>query len=167
MQKSGNIVYVPILTIVTGVIILAISFLRLTRFITLIPSSALHGFLLGVGITIASSQFNSALGITPSIQHETIYQNLLQTFSQITQTNWLAFLLFLISFTFLLLMKRFIPKIPGAVPLTAIGIALGGLATYLQSTHMWPVYLPLVQTIASKFPSLAFSLMDIPKFSSI
>jgi MFS superfamily sulfate permease-like transporter len=167
MQKSGNIVYVPILAIVTGIIILAISFLRLTRFITLIPSSALHGFLLGVGITIASSQFNSALGITPSIQHETIYQNLLQTFSQITQTNWLAFLLFLVSFIFLLLMKRFVPKIPGAVPLTVIGIALGGLATYLQSTHMWPTFLPLVQTIASKFPSLAFSLMDIPKFSSI
>lgn len=46
MQKTGNIVYVPILAIVTGLMILAISFLRLTKYITLIPSSALHGFLL-------------------------------------------------------------------------------------------------------------------------
>lgn len=46
MQKSGNIIYVPIVAIVTGIIILGVSFLRLTKYITLIPSSALHGFLL-------------------------------------------------------------------------------------------------------------------------
>lgn len=167
MQKTGNIVYVPILAIVTGIMILIISSLRLTKYITLIPSSALHGFLLGVGITIASTQLNSALGITPHVQHEALYQNVLQTFSQIGETNWLAFLLFLISFVFLQIMKKIAPKIPGAIPLTVIGVALGGIATYLQNIHAWPAVLPVVQTIASKFPSLAFSLVDTPNFSSI
>ena len=64
-------------------------------------------------------------------------------------------------------MKRFAPKVPGAIPLTIIGIALGGIASYLQSSHLWPAAFPLVQTIASKFPSLAFSLVDMPDFSSI
>lgn len=167
MLKEGNIIYVPILAIVTGIIILAVSFLKLTKYITLIPSSALHGFLLGVGVTIAASQLNSAFGITPHVQHEALYQNVLQTFSQIGETNWLAFSLFLVSFAFLLGMKKWAPKIPGAIPLTVIGIVLGGLATYLQGVHLWPASFPVVQTIASKFPSLAFSLVDIPDFSSI
>lgn len=120
-----------------------------------------------MGITIASTQLNSALGITPHMQHEALYQNVLQTFSQIGETNWLAFSLFLASFVFLQIMKKFVPKIPGAIPLTVIGVALGGLATYLQGAHLWPTAFPLVQTIASKFPTLAFSLVDIPNFSSI
>lgn len=101
------------------------------------------------------------------MQHEALYQNVLQTFSQISEINIPAFSLFLVSFVFLQLMKRFVPKIPGAIPLTVIGIAIGGVFTYLHSAHLWPAAFPTIQTIASKFPSLAFSLMDMPKFSAI
>jgi len=132
MQKTGNIIYVPILAIVAGIIIMIISFLRLTRFITLIPSSALHGFLLGVGVIIATSQLNSAFGVIPHAQHEALYQNIIQTFSQISEIHWPTFILFLVSFIFLLVMKRFVPKIPGAIPLTVIGILIGGGLNYLQ-----------------------------------
>lgn len=167
LQKDGGVIYIPFIAITAGIIILVVSFLRLTKYITLIPSAALHGFLMGVGITIAASQLNSALGITARVQHEAIYQNILQTLSQITETNWLAFLLFILGLTFLLAMKRFVPKIPGAIPLTFIGILIGGIFTYLRVHGLWSPSLPLVQTIADKFPSLAFSLVDIPDFSSV
>lgn len=167
LQKDGGVVYIPVVALVAGLMILAISFLKLTKYITLIPSAALHGFLMGVGITIAASQLNSALGITASIQHEAIYLNLLQTFVQISETNWVAFTLFLVGFAFLLAMKRWVPKIPGSIPLTFIGIAIGGLFTFLRSQGLWPDGLPQVQTIADKFPSLAFSLIETPNFLAI
>lgn len=167
LQKEGGVIYIPFVAITAGVIILAVSFLKLTKYITLIPSAALHGFLMGVGVTIASSQLNSALGITASVQHEAIYQNILQTFSQITEINWLTFVVFLLGLVFLLAMKRLSPKIPGAIPLTFIGILIGATFSYLRVQGLWPESLPLVQTISDKFPSLAFSLIDIPNFSSV
>ncbi|MCW8917416.1 MAG: SulP family inorganic anion transporter [Gammaproteobacteria bacterium] len=167
LQKEGGVVYIPMVALVAGLMILAVSFLKLTKYITLIPSAALHGFLMGVGITIAASQLNSALGITATVQHDAIYLNLLQTFMQIGETNWVAFTLFLLGFSFLLAMKRWVPKIPGAIPLTFIGIAVGALFTYLRGQGLWPDNLPQVQTIADKFPSLAFSLIEIPNFLAI
>lgn len=38
--------YLPILALVVGVYVLAIYFLRITRYIMLIPSTALHGFIM-------------------------------------------------------------------------------------------------------------------------
>lgn len=40
--------YVPILAVATGVAVLIVWALKLSRYITLIPGAALHGFLLGV-----------------------------------------------------------------------------------------------------------------------
>ena len=167
LQKDGGVIYIPFIAITAGIIILIVSSLRLTKYITLIPSAALHGFLMGVGVTIAASQLNSALGITASVQHEAIYQNILQTLSQITETNWLPFLLFGLGLTFLLAMKKWVPKIPGAIPLTFIGIIIGGVFTYLRVHGLWSPVFPLVETIADKFPTLAFSLVNIPDFSSV
>lgn len=45
--------YVPIVALVSGLLIFIVYTFKLSKYITLIPSSALHGFLLGVGITIA------------------------------------------------------------------------------------------------------------------
>ena len=167
LQKDGGVVYIPFVAITAGIIIITVSFLRLTKYITLIPSAALHGFLMGVGVTIAASQLNSALGITANVQHEAIYQNILQTLSQITETNWLALLVFALGLGFLIAMKRWMPKIPGAIPLTFIGILIGGLFTYLRVHGLWSPSIPTIQTIADKFPSLAFSLVNIPDFSGV
>jgi SulP family sulfate permease len=53
--------FVPFVAIGAGGIIFVVYAFRLSKYVTLIPSSALHGFLLGVGVTIAASQLNNAL----------------------------------------------------------------------------------------------------------
>lgn len=166
LQQNGGVIYIPFVALIAGILILIVSSLKLTKYITLIPSAALHGFLMGVGVTIAASQLNSALGIAAKVQHEAIYQNILQTLSQINEINWTAFTLFILGFAFLITMKRLAPKIPGAIPLTFIGIMIGGGFAYLRSHNLWPEGMPLVQSISDKFPSLAFSLIDIPNFAS-
>lgn len=157
-QVGGE--YVPVLSLLTGAIILVIWALRLSRYITLIPGSALHGFLLGVAITIAGTQLNAALGILPKASHETFLANLLQTFSQLGETNFASFGVFAFGFIVLLLMKRFFPKIPGAVVVTVLGILIGWiLAPQLHSFG--------VLTLKDKFPSLEFHLWSLPDFLAV
>jgi len=47
-----------------GIFSFAVYLLKLEKYCTLIPISVLEGFSLGVAITIASGQFNFALGLT-------------------------------------------------------------------------------------------------------
>lgn len=50
-----------VLTIVIGLLILLFWLTGISKYITLIPSTALHGFMMGVGLIIACSQLNNAL----------------------------------------------------------------------------------------------------------
>ena len=70
----------PSVAIVTGVFVLIAYLLRLERYIVFIPSSAIHGFTLGVAILIASGQINSALGMPKLQVHESFIENLIETF---------------------------------------------------------------------------------------
>ena len=61
---SIGAVYIPILTVISGLFILAFYLLRISKYITLIPSTALHGFVLGTALLLAGTQLNNALGLT-------------------------------------------------------------------------------------------------------
>jgi sulfate permease, SulP family len=50
--------YVPFVAVLAGLIILAMWGLRVAKYITLIPTSVLHGFLLAVAVTIGATQLN-------------------------------------------------------------------------------------------------------------
>jgi MFS superfamily sulfate permease-like transporter len=67
---------------------------RITKYITLIPSTVLHGFLISVGITIALGQIAGALGLNdPALQiptHKEIYLSLYESYIHITSTNLAA-----------------------------------------------------------------------------
>ncbi len=156
----NGVQYLPILTILTGVIIYLVYLLGISRYITLIPSTALHGFLLGVGITIAGTQLSSALGIVPSASHEHLGSNILQLFSQIHETNFAAFAVFLVSFTFLLVFRRFVPKVPGAIPLTVLAIFFS-IVFHAQLSALG------VMTLADKFHGLEFHLVVFPEYSRL
>lgn len=121
---TGNIFLIPIVTIVTWILIVLVSVFKITKYITLIPSSALHWFLIWVWIIIALSQANSALWIIPNETHSYLYENVIQTFSQLNNINIATFLLFLGSFIFLQITKKYIKFIPWAVPLTIIWIII-------------------------------------------
>lgn len=49
----------PLLTIAIGLWILMMYLLKIAKYITLIPSTALHGFMMGVGLIIAAGQLNN------------------------------------------------------------------------------------------------------------
>ncbi len=110
-----------------------------------------------MGITIAASQLNAAFGIVPAASHPSVVANFLQTVSQFGQANYAAFAVFAVAFAFLQVWKRAVPSVPGPIPLTAIAVGLSFLLAK-------PLSDAGIQTIGTKFPSLAFQIVSFPEF---
>lgn len=143
----------PVLAVIAGLIILAAYFLKLERYLVLIPSSVIHGFTLGVAFIIGLNQFNAALGLKGLPQHESFFSNIIESFRHISEISWSTFAIFGLFFVGLLVFKKFTPRIPGAIMLAPVGILLG----YLSKVGF--VNVP-VQTLGDKFGKIAFKIFE-------
>lgn len=119
----------PSLAIMTGLFILVAYFLRLERYLAFVPASALHGFTLGVALTIGLNQVNFALGLTGLPKHEKLLENLAESFRHFDVLSPMTFGVFLVFLAGLFLFAKWTPKIPGAIVLAPIGIVLGMFAS--------------------------------------
>ena len=80
----------PVLAIAVAVVVGIIALLRITKYITLIPTSVLHGFIAGVSLTIASGQLGNILGvIVPASPHMVQHLETIWTHS-LSGTNWFS-----------------------------------------------------------------------------
>ena len=138
----------PMLALIAGVIIIIAYILKLERYLILIPSSVIHGFTLGVAFVIGLGQFNSALGLKGLPAHETFFENLIESLQHVSNISWTAFIVFAIFLAGLLILKKYVPKIPGAIILAPIGILLG----YFSSNNV--INLPShLRTLGDQFPT--------------
>lgn len=148
----------PMLTVLSGILIVVAYVLKLEKYLILIPSSVIHGFTLGVAFIIGLGQFNFAFGLQNLPVHDTLFENTIESFRHLGSTSWVAFIIFAIFLIGLFLFKKFIPKIPGAIILAPVGIALG----FLSEKHI--IAVPL-QTLGSKFGQISFHLFEMPHFA--
>ncbi|MFA9288846.1 MAG: SulP family inorganic anion transporter [Weeksellaceae bacterium] len=146
-----------LLAIVTGVFIMLAYFFKLERYLVFVPSSTIHGFTLGVAFIIALNQANFALGINNLEKHEKFVSNLYETATHLYLTSMPTLAIFLIFLIGLFVLTKLIPKIPGAIILTPIGILLG----YLSTNKMIPLSLDTLQT---KFGDIQATLFIMPTF---
>lgn len=149
---SNGVLGLPILTIIVGIFIIVSYLLKLERYLILIPSSVIHGFTLGVAFIIGLGQLNFALGLKNLTVHELFFDNTLESIKHLANISWLSFGIFILFLTGLLLFKKFVKKLPGAIILAPIGIILGYYAEHNFS------YLGL-QTLGSKFGEINFSFL--------
>lgn len=147
----------PMLTLIAGVIVLVAYFVKLERYLILIPSSVVHGFTLGVAFIIGLGQLNFIFGLKNIPMHESFSANMLELSKHLGEVSWIAFGIFILFIIGLLLFKKFTPKLPGAIMLTPLGIVLG----YLGEKNLIPFSL---QTLGSKFGELNFHFFEIPNF---
>lgn len=145
----------PMLTILTGLFILGAYALKLERYLILIPSSVIHGFTLGVAFIIGLNQLNSAFGLKNVPQHDHFFANVLESFKHLPDLSLVTFAIFLAFFGGLLLLRFLLPRIPGAIVLAPVGIALG----YMSSSQLVPFHL---ETLGNKFTDLSFKLFQTP-----
>ncbi|MBP9758241.1 SulP family inorganic anion transporter [Candidatus Dojkabacteria bacterium] len=140
------------LAIVSGVYIIAAYLLKLEKYIAFIPASTVHGFTLGVAIIIALNQFNFALGLNDLEKHPHFIANVIESLKNITAISFPTFGVFVIFFVVLLLISKFLPKIPGAILLAPIGILLG----YLSNNGIIPIELSTLGESYSDMSAMLF-----------
>lgn len=149
----------PIVAIISWIIILLVYILKITKYITLIPSAVLHWFLISVGITIALSQIYWALWLNDPILnipvHKEIYLNLLEVFNNINLINIYSFLVFFTWLWFLIILKKKYPNFPAVIILTIVWIILWMLIE--KQILNFDILL-----LSEKFPNLSFKLFEFP-----
>ncbi|MDD2870461.1 MAG: SulP family inorganic anion transporter [Candidatus Gracilibacteria bacterium] len=154
---ENGVALLPLLAICSGLIMYVIYLLKITKYITLIPSTVLHGFLISVGITIALGQISGALGLNNPVlnvpQHKEIYMNLFEVFNHITSTDIASFLLFAFGLVFLLIFKKYKPTFPAVIVLTIVGILFG---MFTKES------LPTILQLSDKYTDLTFTLFQNP-----
>ncbi len=147
----------PVLAILTGVFVFIAYFLKLERYLVFVPASSLHGFTLGVALTIGFGQLNFALGLSGLPKHEKLVDNLIESAKHFQSISPITFGIFFIFLAGMFAFARWTPKLPGAVVLAPIGISLG----WLSSHGMLPIHL---QTLQSTYGDLGMKLFEFPTF---
>ncbi len=137
----------PTLAIMSGIMIFAAYLFTLEKYLVFVPSSTIHGFVLGVACIIIFNQLNFALGLMHLPVHESFIQNVAETFKHISNSSLISVILFVCSVSILFGLTKFIAHIPGAIIISPFGILLG----YLSSHHI--ISLPIA-TLETKFANL-------------
>lgn len=163
LHPENWVLLLPLIAIFAWFFILLVYIFKLTKYITLIPSTALHWFLISVWVTIALWQLSWALWLNdPTLkieQHHEIAMNIYELFKNIWSVNIASFITFWLGLSFLIICKKYFPKFPAVIVLTIVWIGIW----ILVSKSMLPNMLLLV----TKFPSLSFSLVDFSFFTNI
>ncbi len=141
----------PMLAIVTGLIILAAWVFRLDRLVRKIPSHTVHGFTIGVAVTIAATQLGSGFGIALPSSITEQFAKISYYFSHIPEANLGTTLVFASFLLALFLIKKYAPSVPGAIVLSPVGILVGYLAhtgvfsfTLLTLGDVFPTMIPKI-----------------------
>lgn len=137
----------PTLALTSGIMLFAAYLFTLEKYLIFIPSSTIHGFVLGIACIIIVNQLNFALGLLHIPLHENLIQNIMETCRSITELNLVSVLIFVASLTILYSLAKILPSIPGAIILSPFGIILG----YLSTHHIIRLNL---QTLETKFAHL-------------
>lgn len=147
------------LALLAGGFILIAYLFRLERYLVFFPASTIHGFILGVALTIGLNQLNYALGLTNIPQKESFLANVYASLMNIQSASWETFAFFIIFLATLFALVKITPRIPGSIILAPIAIGIGALS----SAGILPFTL---QTLQSRFPDMSqsFSLFPLSNF---
>lgn len=143
----------PSLAIITGIFILLAYFFKIQRYMVLIPRSVMVGFSTGVAILIIISQLRSIFGIHDIASAAEPLHNLGLIFENIKLFDPTTFFVFLAGVALLYFFSKMIPKIPSAIFLAPIGIAIG----FLIANSKLPIETMLLN---ERYNDLSFSLFS-------
>lgn len=113
----------PFVAIVSGLITLAVYFLKLDRYIIFIPKVVVHGFTLGVAFIIVLGQLDNMLGLKDIPKTEVLTDNVLTSLRHYAEINWVIFAIFIILTLFIIFWNKKFPKFPGAIVVAVVSIA--------------------------------------------
>jgi SulP family sulfate permease len=131
IAKPGSeeyIGYVLLLALMVGVLQLALGFLQMGFLTNFISHPVLSGFIYASAVIIALSQVQHFLGIDASDDHSTIGM-VASILGKIENTHFIPLAIGLLSIATILLLGKFVPRLPGAL----VAVVAATLAVYLFS----------------------------------
>lgn len=101
------------LTLLVGVMLVVSRLLKLGSLVEYISESTLTGVKIGVGATVAVGQLPKLLGVDSNFTGHGFFRALAATVEAIPQTNVPTLILSIVSIGLLVLLRRFLPRVPG------------------------------------------------------
>ena len=157
LAETGTQTYIELtilLALIIGLIQLLLGFFRLGFLVNYLSHPVISGFTSAAAVMIGISQLKHLLGIdlgNSKLIHQTIWK-IIQQFDII---NWVAFALGTGGMLLIVLLKRYLKKIPGAL----VAILIGVLLTYFLKLDQY-FDVKIVGAVPSGFPSF-----ELPNFN--
>ncbi|MES2436731.1 MAG: SulP family inorganic anion transporter [Patescibacteria group bacterium] len=148
----------PLIAIVSGFMILVVWFFKWDRYLIFVPSAVVHGFTLGVALTIGFGQLNFALGLKDLPKHEHLISNILESLKHIAFSQTWSVIPFIVGLGLMFTILKYKPRWPNTVIVAALGILFG----YLTSIGTIPL---TIDTLFTKFGDLILRPFNIPTLS--
>jgi SulP family sulfate permease len=141
-------------TMMAGVILIFLALTGLGQAVKFIPRPVVLGFTNGIALLIASTQIKDFLGLTTAAMPSEFFSRMAVLAASIDSVDITAVGLAVVSLALVLLVPKWVPRLPGSIVSLIIGTA--AVAAF---------HLP-VETIGSKFGGIPGSLppVDIPQF---
>ena len=118
---------IPWVALVAGIMSFVVYAVKFENYCTMLPTSVLEGFSLGVATTIGLGQVRFAFGISEKKipGHPEFYMNVKETFANLHQTEMKEFFTFLPYFIVLMSLLRWKPSVPWIIVIAAMGVIHG------------------------------------------
>ncbi|XLQ20138.1 MAG: SulP family inorganic anion transporter [Candidatus Moraniibacteriota bacterium] len=132
LPEEQAIALVFLLAFLVGFIQLLMGLLKMGSLINFVSHSVIVGFTAGAGILIAFNQIKNFIGVDIGT-HSHFYEKMYHTGLEFGHLNWYSTALGIFTVSFILLAKKFAPKLPGALlamVLSAMFVAIFSLGDY-------------------------------------
>jgi SulP family sulfate permease len=107
-------------TLMAGIILVVAGLFRAGRLIALIPEAVIEGFTIGIGIVIAASQIKDLLGLSTERLPADFLEKLPVLWSARASLNISALAIGVATIAALFVLRRFVPRAPGAIIVIAL-----------------------------------------------
>ncbi|MDD5211313.1 MAG: SulP family inorganic anion transporter, partial [Sulfuricurvum sp.] len=141
-------------TIMAGILLIIMAFLRAGELIKFIPYPVIVGFTSGIALLIVFSQLRDFFGLEVQTMPPDFIDKLVLYVTHLHQANPYAIIVALISIGIIILMKKVYPKIPGPI----VVVIFSALAVWLFNVP--------IDTIESRFGAIP-SMLPTPTFPVI
>ena len=146
----------------SGLILIAISMMGVSRFIHYIPYPVISGFMCGIGVIVILTQINSFLGLEAEKNIHGVFENLGYTIQNVNvEALYIAIPSLLILFLWGFVEKRV--KILAAIPAPLIALVVGTLIAYLMNSNI--PYIGDKMGSADEGKIFSFYIPDFTRFS--
>ena len=162
LAESGSetyVMYAIALALLVGIIQFSMGAFRLGFLVNFLSHPVVAGFTSAAAIIIGVSQFKHIFGVKAS--GEKFLEIISQLSEQIHNTNWITFLIGIISVGLLLVMKKMFKKVPAPLVVVLTGI----LAVYFGGLTETGV--KVVGEIPSGLPALTMPVFDSAVFAKL